>query len=185
MAITTLEQPATDATAAATKPVTPEQVAGVYWSLNEAARQVGGNKGSISRHISEGKLQWHDRPEGKRLHAAEVMHFYADRIRQRRNPVAKGANDTGLELITSKSNTPETEPQHLETAVKLATAEMEVRYLKEMLEVERQRREKAEQEQDRWHRAYDELKLLPAPAANSNTPEASPKRSLWDMITGK
>jgi hypothetical protein len=195
MNLTTLEQADKDATSSATSAETPEQLGGIYWSLNEAARQTGGNKGSISRHISEGKLQWHDRPEGKRLHAAEVMHFYGDRMRQRRNRVANTQQITTSEQVEQENNTPVAEAQQLETAVKLASAETEIRYLKEMLEVERERREKAEQEQDRWHTAYEGLKLLPPPTtqpANSNLPEtpaATPqpiqKRSFWDRIAGR
>jgi hypothetical protein len=170
-----------------TAPSTPEEVTGLYWSLNEAARQTGLNKGNISRNIAEGKLQWHDRPDGiRKLSASEVMHVYGDRIRQRRNRVVLDPSITSLQ----HPNTDRNALQHLVISSQLTSAEVEICHLKELLEIEKQRRvteeqrrDKAEKEQDRWYQAYQELKALPAPETKQQKP--APKSGFFGRIFGK
>jgi hypothetical protein len=49
----------------------------LYISLSQAAKTWHMYKGTVSRHVKEGKLQWHDQPDGTRkLFAPEVANLY-------------------------------------------------------------------------------------------------------------
>ena len=138
----------------------------MYCTQYQFHKITGISKVTIKRHVDAGKIQLHSRADGRRLlFVPEAMNFYQDRIKKDSEVTVTNielGNVTKLEPGKTYNNQV-SEP--VELISKLAAADMEIKYLKEMLEGERERRVKAEREQDRWHTAYEELKMLPAPAA--------------------
>jgi hypothetical protein len=177
---------------------TPEQVAGVYWSLNEASRQTKMPKGTISKDAAKGKIQWHERPDGtKKLHAAEIFHYYADRIKRRAQETGNNRGNV-VSLTTSEQQISQEEtwkqPQKQDqNAIQLAEALLEVRHLKERLDDKSEQIEDLREQRDKLMEQNHRLTLMlpaptPTPAAQDNTPPENPpvqRRSLWGRITGK
>ena len=193
-----------------TEQETPEQIvdpsllSGVYLSLNEAARQTGISKGTISKDAKSGsKLQWHDQPDGTRkLHAAEVFRLYENRIRLRNLNSRNSSVDVQL-TEKQQAISEETEQETPHDAVRLAVLEEKIKSAEQLLQQQQEQfaeRLKAteqflaslqehnqdlKRERDNWREEAQSIKLLMSPPATpdsvSNTPPAA-KPSWWKRL---
>jgi hypothetical protein len=142
----------------------------MYVSLSRAAKVWGKHKGTISKHVKEGKLQWHDHPGGTRkLFAPEIAHLYGPPPSNGAQPVDNPKQGTTGQPQGSPGNANEITALQ---AVVNAKDEV-IKVLQSQLERER---EVAEQ----WRKEYGSIKeqmlALPAP---KNTPEEPPKKGFW------
>jgi len=143
-----------------------------YWSLNKASKELGINKSTLSTDAAKGKIQWFDRPEGRRLFAPQLYTFYADRIARRK---AAKQDEHGLNGRSSPGREP-IENSDLNAA--LRAKEEVISLLKEQIEdIKKERdawREKERETNAQLTRSQQLILALPAPA--NEQPVEQPKR---------
>lgn len=131
----------------------------MYVSLSQAAKMWGKSKNTISMDIKKGRLQWIDLQGGRKLMLGQLSEVYG--------PVGGEPSRTD----PSSSLRPDVERQKNEQndneinmmRAVLQAKEEQISLLKEQLERERLHAE-------RWHKAFEEVKLLPAPAREAEAP---------------
>ena len=142
---------------------TPEHPA-QYWSLNQASKELGINKSTLSTDASKGKIQWFDQPDGtKKLFAPQLYSFYAERLKKRTERAERVLNvvtSPDIEHLQTPQNTrPNKDLEHV-----LEAKEEVIATLKAQIEDLKAEREDIRVQRDRWHQAYNEIKSLPAPS---------------------
>lgn len=131
----------------------------MYVSLSQAAKMWGKSKNTISMDIKKGKLQWIDIHGGRKLMLGQLSEVYG--------PVGGEPNRTSPpssvrpDVERPKNEQNDTEINMMRAV--LQAKEEQISLLKEQLERERLHAE-------RWHKAFEEIKLLPAPAREAEAP---------------
>lgn len=166
-----------------TKSLLPDDNSGVYLSMNEASRQSKVPKGTISKDVAKGKLQWHERPDGTRkLHAAEVFHFYSDRIRREET-----GNSTVNGVSVSAPEQPSEQETPTKTAIELVEARTEVRFLRERLANDAEQIKDLREQRNKLMESNQRLTYLltgpaAAPAAEAAKEEPASLVSFWQRL---
>jgi hypothetical protein len=151
-----------DGTTATTPPALPD-----YVTQYQFATTFGIHKSTVKRAVDSGKIQAHRRPDGNRLFLPEALQYFQDKIKKHSQVI-----DTSSETSINHPKAPVSTPpesvaipvsQLMELQAKVAAIETEAKFLTQMLEEERKRRQATEADRDRWHTAYQEMKALPAP----------------------
>lgn len=123
--------------------------------INQAAKLTGKNKAVIHRDADSGKLPNSKNEKGHRIfQIADLIAKYGPL-----KPVT--GDDNGLDH--QKSPEQETSVTSNLTAALEAKEEV-ISTLKAQIEDLKAEREDIKGERDRWHRAFEEVKMLPAPA---------------------
>ena len=140
----------------------------MYMSLSQASRIWGKHKGTISKHVKEGKLQWHEQPGGeKKLFAAEVANLYGAPPSNVSQPVDNPTNGTASKPHGNPGNGSDV----MALQATLNAKDDLIKVLQSQIDRER---EIAEQ----WRREYgsvkDQLLALPAPKT-----QAQPEKTGW------
>jgi hypothetical protein len=142
-----------------------ETHASEYWSMSQASKMLGINKGMISQDVSKGKIQWHERPDGtKKLFVPELYHVYADKLAKRKKQL-----ETAAEQVSS----PESKPTSNGEVTGVIEAKEEViALLKSQLEEMRRDVTDIKQDRDHWRRQAEQATeiILALPAPNPITP---------------
>ncbi len=131
----------------------------MYVSLSQAAKMWGKSKNTISLDIKKGRLQWIDLQGGRKLMLGQLSEVYG--------PLDGGTARTPQSVsarpdIEQSQNAQNDNEINMMRAV-LEAKEEQISLLKEQLERERLHAE-------RWHKAFEEVKLLPAPAKEAEAP---------------
>jgi hypothetical protein len=131
----------------------------MYVSLSQAAKMWGKSKNTISMDIKKGKLQWIDLQGGRKLMLGQLSEVYGSLggEQARTAPPVSGRPEVEREQNAQNDN-----EINMMRAV-LQAKEEQISLLKEQLERERLHAE-------RWHKAFEEIKLLPAPAREAEAP---------------
>jgi len=142
-----------------------------YWSMSQASKVLGINKGMISQDVSKGKIQWHERPDGSRkLFAPELYSVYADKLAKRKKQL-----ETASEQVSRTENKPQANGEV--TGVMEAKEEV-ISLLKSQLEEMRRDVADIKQDRDHWRRQAEQateiIRALPAP--NPITPVKTPEK---------
>ena len=133
-----------------------------YWSMSQASRVLGINKGIISQDVAKGKIQWHDRPDGTRkLFVPELYTVYADKLAKKKKRLEIGDN--------TPDGTETKPPENREVTAVVEAKEEVIALLKSQLDEMRRATDDIRQDRDHWRRQAEEatglLKALPAPAS--------------------
>ncbi len=127
-----------------------------YVGINQAAKLTGKNKAVIHRDADSGKLPYSKNEKGHRVfQIADLLNIYGPL-----KPI------TGDDTSSNNQKSPAIEPSvtsDLDAALK--AKEEVISTLKAQIEDLKAEREDIKHERDRWHQAYSEVKMLPAPAA--------------------
>lgn len=131
--------------------------------INQAAKLTGKNKAVIHRDSDSGKLHHSKNEKGHRIfQIADLISCYGE---------LKPATSNETSLNHLKSPPQETNlTSNLDAALK--AKEEVIATLKSQIEDLKAEREDIKGERDRWHKAFEEVKMLPAPA------NSQPKRFL-------
>lgn len=130
--------------------------------INEAARLTGKNKAIIHRDAEGGKLHCSKNEKGHRVfQIADLIACYGEF-----KPITSDETGSGHR----KSLPEETNPIS-DLAGVLKAKEEVIATLKAQIEDLRADREDIRNERDRWHRAFEEVKMLPAPANEDQKPK--------------
>lgn len=134
--------------------------------INQAARLTGKNKAVIHRDAESGKLHHSKNSKGHRIfQIADLISCYGELKPETSDATSKDNRESPAQ---------ETSETRDVTAV-VEAKEQVIATLKEQIEDLKAERESIKIDRDRWHRAYDEIKMLPAPA---NQDEPRKKRFL-------
>ena len=134
----------------------------MYLSLNQAAKETGKGKGTISKAISSGKLSVVSKGEkGYKIDPAELFRVFP------KNPVTP-----------SNENQLETPPDHRETAIENIKLKAEIEVLKSKLAAETARADIFEQAQDDWKKQAQTLLIQHASEKPSEKPVEQRKKIL-------
>ena len=159
-----------------------------YVGINHAARLTGKAKEQIYRAIASGKLSWTVDPttEKKTLQVADLDRVFGLK------PVgvtgAKSGNENQMLPQAQPTVTPAEIAELVLIKAQFDAQKETIRRLDDQVSDLRQQRDRLMDQNNRL------TLLLPAPTpveatsqpvANSNTPEPSPKRGLWDRIIGR
>ncbi|RYD73047.1 MAG: hypothetical protein EOP84_22155 [Verrucomicrobiaceae bacterium] len=143
----------------------------LYISLGEAARTWGKHKGTVSKHIKDGKLQWHNQPNGtKKLFAPEVANLYG--------PIPGNVAETVQKPVEGTDKQPHATPHEtgeikgLEAA--LTAKEEVIALLRDQLADAKSQIERERQMADQWRMEYQAVKMLPAPQV-----EQKASKGIW------
>jgi hypothetical protein len=152
-----------------------------YWSMSQASRTLGINKGIISQDVSKGKIQWHARPDGtKKLFVPELYNVYSDKLAKKRKQLENG--DKPLNGTENKLQ------ENRELTVIVEAKDEVITLLKSQIEGLRGDLIDTRQDRDHWRRqaeqATDILKALPAPANHNAEPSKERRLNLWQRLTG-
>lgn len=131
----------------------------MYVSLSQAAKMWGKSKNTISLDIKKGRLQWIDLSGGRKLMLGQLSEVYGPLDNGTQRTAQNGSVRPDIEQSKNAQNDNEISMMR---AV-LQAKEEQISLLKEQLERERLQVE-------RWHRAFEEVKLLPAPAKEDEAP---------------
>lgn len=131
----------------------------MYVSLSQAAKMWGKSKNTISMDIKKGKLQWIDIHGGRKLMLGQLSEVYGPLGGE---PARTAPSVSGRPEVEREQNTQNDNEINMMRAV-LQAKEEQISLLKEQLERERLHAE-------RWHKAFEEIKLLPAPAREAEAP---------------
>jgi hypothetical protein len=133
----------------------------LYISLSQAAKTWHMYKGTVSRHVKEGKLQWHDQPDGSRkLFAPEVANLY----------VAPPGN--AAETVSNSSKAAPAVEEASNSDVTLLKSMLEakeemIKVLQNQLNDQRAQIERERQVAEQWRSEFtsmkDQVLALPAP----------------------
>jgi hypothetical protein len=164
-----------------------------YWSISQASRELGINKGIISQDAAKGKLQLHPRGDGtKKLFVPELFNVYADKIAKKKKQLENGDNPT--------SRTENKPIVNRELTVVLEAKEEVIALLKSQIDGLRVEVTDVRQDRDHWRRQAEQateiLKALPAPtnqnppqpdpSANANVPMVAPQQpGFWARLFGR
>lgn len=141
--------------------------------INEAARLTGKNKAVIHRDADKGKLHHSKNEKGHRIfQIADLISCYGELKPQTSDETGSNHSKSPAEETGETSDN-----KGLEAA--LQAKEEVIATLKEQIEDLRAEREDIRRERDRWHGAYNEIKMLPAPA------ETKPKGVLARLFGGR
>jgi hypothetical protein len=165
-----------------TKVVSAESPFFAFVGINEAARLTGKTKTQIYRDIEASKLSWQfDQKGGKKLQIADL-----DRVYGLKKPVDTGSKDGIKDQMKPLEKPKDTTSDTTELAVKLAVLEERLRAKDEVIRMQTEQIEDLRDQREKLQDQTQRLTLmLPPPAANNNSLDASQKRSWWDRITGK
>ncbi|MFN7137801.1 MAG: hypothetical protein ACK4UN_00525 [Limisphaerales bacterium] len=132
--------------------------------INQAAKLTGKNKAVIHRDADSGKLHHSKNEKGHRIfQIADLISCYGEL-----KPV------TSDETSSNHQKSPTEEPiVTSDLSAALEAKEEVIATLKAQIEDLKAEREDIKGERDRWHKAFEEVKMLPAPATSQ------PKRFLW------
>ena len=162
----------------------PDRLAGIYVSLNEAARQTGIAKGTISKDAKDSsKLQWHEQPDGTRkLHAAQVFQFYENRIKKR-NLVSGNIEKHASLTETQRAETEREQQDRTAETIKLVLFEERLKANEQLIKTLQERNEDLKAERDHWREHAESLKLLVRPPA-APEPVSSPaeRKPFWRRL---
>ena len=122
---------------------------GMYISLSQAAKLWGKSKNTLSVDLSKGKLQWVEHQGKRSLMMGQLAELYGPLDAK---PSIEQSNGTESERPVLVERTAEINGLR---AV-LQSKEEQIALLKEQLDHERLNAE-------RWHTAYEQVKMLPAP----------------------
>ncbi|HEY3783458.1 MAG TPA: hypothetical protein VGL56_20435 [Fimbriimonadaceae bacterium] len=133
----------------------------LYISLSQAAKTWHMYKGTVSRHVKEGKLQWHDQPDGSRkLFAPEVANLYG----------APPGNSTETVSATSKPAPVTEAPTNADVThlkAMLDAKEDMIRVLQSQLADQKAQIDRERQVAEQWRNEFtsmkDQVLALPAP----------------------
>jgi len=149
----------------------------MYISLSQAAKVWGKHKGTISKHVKEGKLQWHERPGGERkLFAPEIANLYGQPAETVAQPVDNPEQGTTSQPIGNAGN------PHEITALQAALQAKDevIKILQSQIADQRSQVEREREIAEQWRREYgsmkDQLLALPAPKTEEAPPQ---KRGFW------
>jgi hypothetical protein len=131
----------------------------MYVSLSQAAKMWGKSKNTISMDIKKGKLQWIDLHGGRKLMLGQLSEVYG--------PLDEGTPRTS-QAVADRAESEHAQNAQNDNEINMMRAvlqakEEQISLLKEQLERERLHAE-------RWHKAFEEIKLLPAPAREAEAP---------------
>ena len=135
---------------------------GMYISLSQAAKRWGKSKNTLSVDLSKGKLQWVDHQGKRMLMMGQLSALYGDL-----NKRTVSDRPEGTEVVRPETEEKAAEINGLKAV--LQAKEEHIALLKDQIERERINAE-------RWHRAYQEVKMLPAPEV--------PKPGFWQRLRG-
>lgn len=159
------------------QPVRNPQENPLYMSLGQVARQWRKHKGTVSRHISEGKLQWHDQPDGSRkLFAPEVAKLYGALPQNGIETVSEPVQGTTPQPVSNTQDPGEIKGLRATVEAKdevIRALQEQLADTRAQLERERDNVERERLNADRWREEFQTIKMLPAPAGQ---PE---RRSWW------
>ena len=131
----------------------------MYVSLSQAAKMWGKSKNTISLDIKKGRLQWIDLQGGRKLMLGQLSEVYGPVGGEPARTVPSVPQRPDVERPKNEQNNNEI---NMMRAV-LQAKEEQISLLKEQLEHERLHAE-------RWHKAFEEIKLLPAPPKEAEAP---------------
>jgi hypothetical protein len=131
----------------------------LYVSLSQAAKMWGKSKNTISLDIKKGRLQWIDLPGGRKLMLGQLSEVYGPVGGEPGRTAPSVSQGPAFERPKNEQNDNEI---NMMRAV-LQAKEEQISLLKEQLERERLHAE-------RWHKAFEEIKLLPAPPKEAEAP---------------
>lgn len=136
----------------------------MYVSLSQAAKMWGKSKNTISLDIKKGRLQWIDLSGGRKLMLGQLSEVYGPLDRSMPGPAQNGS----VKPETEQQNSLQNDSEIATMRAVLQAKEEQIALLKEQLEREMLHAE-------RWHKAFEEIKQLPAPP---KAPEAPRKKFL-------
>jgi hypothetical protein len=137
----------------------------LYISLSQAAKRWGKSKNTLSVDLAKGKLQWVER-EGKRsLMLGQLVQLYGLPLDQRTSK----APEQGTEIGRPKNEEEQNEINVLRAVLKVK--EEQIALLKDQLEREQEQIERERLTAERWHSAYEQVKMLPAPTKENDAQE--------------
>jgi len=146
----------------------------MFTSLSHAAKLWGKSKNTISDAIARGKIQWVEHQGKKQLLMSQLIQLYGH---LNDGTVQNGNTETVLERQENAGRTSDNSGLRAVLEVK----EEQISMLKEQIEDLRREREDLKTQRDKWAKAYDEVRALPAPSP-TQTPannQTQPKRSFW------
>lgn len=128
--------------------------------INQAAKLTGKNKAVIHRDAESGKLHFSKNEKGHRVfQLADLIACYGEL-----KPI------TSDETASNHQKSPDQETIETSTLAAVVLAKEEViATLKAQIEDLKAEREDIKRDRDRWNKAFEEVKMLPAPA-NQNPP---------------
>ena len=133
----------------------------LYVSLSQAAKTWHMYKGTISRHVKEGKLQWHDQPDGTRkLFAPEVANLYG--------PPPTGNPETVSESHRQTASSTENNAEIATLRTSLDAKEEVIKLLQQQVAAYRDQIEREREVAEQWRHEFtsmkDQVLALPAPS---------------------
>lgn len=139
-------------------------------SVSEAARLAGVSRVTMQRHIKKGKVSKSEDEDGNPVvDTSELLRVYGE-LKTGDTPVKQSESSTLLQdEAATKSD---------DTALKIALLEQKINFLEKERDTERERREQAEAEKERWAKqAESTTRLLEAP--KEQTPAQQEKPGFW------
>jgi hypothetical protein len=138
-------------------------------SISEAARLTGKSRNTLHRHIKSGKVSKREDKDGNPvIDTAELIRVYG-KLKIDSDSVKQSQSDS----MAQRDTPPVTD----DTAMKIALLEQKINFLEKERDTERERREQAEAEKERWAKqAESTTRLLEAP---KQPPAQQEKPGFW------
>lgn len=154
-------------------------------SLGQAAKLAGVGKTTISRAIASGRLSATRKDDGGYdIDPAELSRVYDVRP-ERLERLSSGAPLDEIEADEDEDVKGEDRAEEARRRLEIMVLEEQIRSLRDLIQSEKERREAAEADRDRWHEQAAKATALLPPPAPANDPAETRKAGLLDRLFGR